>query len=465
MGIKGNLKLVITAQAIVMLASLVKAFVLPKILTVDYYSFWQVYVLYSGYVGIFSLGYSDGVYLLYGDREYNKLPFKELRATNRLFALILMILTVLLAGLVILAVHEPNKRSALLWTVLDIPPVCLIGLVLYIFQITNRFSQYRLYSVLDKILIIAAIGFLAFFAPPLPGPYEAADCLVKYVICFVVLVKFRELFFGSAVSLKVCAKNYLTTSKVGLSLLFANMIGMLVIGAGRIVVELSGDVASYAYYSFGVSVTNVLLAFVTAASLVVYPHLKRLDSARYSKYFRDIEKIATVGALLCIGSYFILSKFVDSVFPDYKTLVSYLPFLLLSVAGQIKMQVLNNSFYKALRMEKRMLAANVQSIALFVLLGLPGYVLTGNAWFIAFGTGVALIIRSWMSEFEICRVLDSSLSKTTLFEIALSVGFSLSAIISFFQQGYSCWLPLIASACFVSAIYLFVRFRHQSELS
>ena len=49
---------------------------LPKIISVEQYGYWQVYLFYSTYVGILHLGLNDGIYLRYGGEEYNDLNFK-----------------------------------------------------------------------------------------------------------------------------------------------------------------------------------------------------------------------------------------------------------------------------------------------------------------------------------------------------------------------------------------------------
>lgn len=60
-------------------------------MSVSGFAYWQQYVLYSGFVGIFALGFNDGIYLLYGGYSYNELPFKRLRAAFRFYCGMLLL--------------------------------------------------------------------------------------------------------------------------------------------------------------------------------------------------------------------------------------------------------------------------------------------------------------------------------------------------------------------------------------
>ena len=67
---KKNMLLALGAQAVALGVGLIKSLVLPVAMSVEGFAYWQVYVLYSGFVGVCAFGYTDGVYLLDGGCEY-----------------------------------------------------------------------------------------------------------------------------------------------------------------------------------------------------------------------------------------------------------------------------------------------------------------------------------------------------------------------------------------------------------
>ena len=57
--------------------SLIVTLLLPKLLGITDYGFWQLYVFYVGYVGVLQFGWSDGIYLRLGGKQYaslNRVP-------------------------------------------------------------------------------------------------------------------------------------------------------------------------------------------------------------------------------------------------------------------------------------------------------------------------------------------------------------------------------------------------------
>jgi len=74
-GIK-NLSISFIANLVTIIVSFIVTLFLPKIISVEQYGYWQVYLFYSTYVGILHLGLNDGIYLRYGGEEYNDLNFK-----------------------------------------------------------------------------------------------------------------------------------------------------------------------------------------------------------------------------------------------------------------------------------------------------------------------------------------------------------------------------------------------------
>jgi len=50
----------------------------PKLLGVTEYSYWQLYVFYSSYVGFLHFGWIDGIYLKIGGEEYKDIDKRSL---------------------------------------------------------------------------------------------------------------------------------------------------------------------------------------------------------------------------------------------------------------------------------------------------------------------------------------------------------------------------------------------------
>lgn len=421
---------VLFAQGIVLVASILKSLILPVVLDVDGFAYWQVYVLYSGFVGVFALGYSDGIYLKFGGCDYGDLPFDRLRASVRVYLFSLLAFSAVTCGL---SLFDPDPRHgfALFFVGVDILFTCLSGLLLYVLQITNQIKSYSFFVTVDKIMMVVLIGVIVVASPDLNFRLVVIiDVMTKVVVCIALVFRCRELFLGAAFSFFDGVRDYFEEARVGFSLLVANLAGMLAVNAGRFIVEIMGSTADYAYYSFGVSVTNLVLSFVSATALVIYPNLKRMEPSRVRSFFDEVDaislKVISVGLML----YAPCVLFVVFIIPKYEPMLGYLGFMFLAVAGQVKMQLLGNTYYKALRKERRMLFVNMQAVAMFFIVGGASYLILKSVAAIAASTAFVLLYRAWASERELRRELRlAGRSCKVAVEMAFCIAFIVAALL------------------------------------
>lgn len=392
--------LALGAQAVALGVGLIKSLVLPAAMTVEGFAYWQVYVLYSGFVGVCAFGYTDGVYLLYGGCEYKDLPFERLRGANRVYCVFLAALSVALGCLSVLG-GDGLRSFAFFFVAVDVFVLCLSGLLTYVLQVTNQFRRYSLCTVVDKVIFLAAVVCLAATGFTDFRVFVVVDAATKVVALGFFVWFCRGVLFGRATALAASAHEALGYARTGISLMFANLSSMLISNLGRFIIDWLGDLASYAYYSFGNSVTNLVLTFVTAVSSVLYPKLKRVSDSELDSYYRRIDKamlpIAAAGLLL----YFPAFWFAGTFYAKYAPMLAYLNVMFVSAVFQAKMSILVNTFYKTLRMERRMLIANAQCVAAFAVMAGVSFWLTRDVWWIAASTAATAALRCVLSEREI----------------------------------------------------------------
>ena len=438
---KKNMLLALGAQAVALGVGLIKSLVLPVAMSVEGFAYWQVYVLYSGFVGVCAFGYTDGVYLLYGGCDYEDLPFERLRGANRVYCLFLIALSVTLGCLAMLG-DDGLRSFALTFVALDVFVLCMSGLCTYVLQVTNQFKRYSFCTVVDKVIFLAAAVCLAVAGLADFRLFVIIDAATKVVSlsCFVWCC--RGVLFGRAVALAASLREAISYARTGISLMLANFSSMLISNLGRFIIDWLGDLASYAYYSFGSSVTNLVLTFVTAVSSVLYPKLKRVSDGELDAYYMRIDRamlpIAAVGLLL----YFPASVFVGAFYAKYAPMLAYLNVMFVSAVFQARMGILVNTFYKTLRMERRMLVANAQCVAAFALMAGISFWLTRDVWWIAASTAVTAALRCALSEREIRRSLGVRDLRFFVVQGLLAVGFFVFTFL----------LPIAWSLCAYAAL-------------
>ena len=112
-GISSNVAYAFAAQGIALISSFLMTLVVPKVLGVLEYAYWQLFIFYAGYVAIALFGIGDGVYLRLGGKHYEELDKGSLKAELRIvFVMQSAIASVLLA--VVLSVDiDGNLRFVL----------------------------------------------------------------------------------------------------------------------------------------------------------------------------------------------------------------------------------------------------------------------------------------------------------------------------------------------------------------
>lgn len=424
-GIKNTL-FVIVAQLVSFVFGIVKVLVLPIILGITNFGYWQVYLLYVSYVGLFALGFNDGIYLRYGKYNFVDLPKPIFRSSIRVFIIAQLIIMAVVSS-IILFEPDTNKQVAMMWASINIPIAGLSGVLIYILQVTNQLKKYSFYTILDKFIVLLGIVIIFFLKTDQFMLIIAVDTLSKVIVLVLMVYTCKEIIFGKGCELRNAYKEIYKNVDVGIKLMLANLVGMLVLGFGRFIVERFESIEVYGTYSFAISTINLVLVFISAIGLVLYPTLSRLDAKNYSKYFMQLNEILSILVFGLLIIYFPLYFFISKVLNEYIQIFDYLPIIFSIIFIQTKMQIIINPYYKLLRKEKEMLKANIIGLILAIVLILPAYSIYKSVSMIAFGTFLVMGIRLYLSEFYLKKELSIKKNLNILIEITCVLIFILFA--------------------------------------
>ena len=164
-GIKRNLLFTIMTQAVVVAVGLIKTLLLPNAFaTVEDYGYWQVFMFYSSYLLIFTFGYHEGVYLMYGGKDFGTLPDKDLKRSFTFHLLLMLFITIVVTSLLyFLLPNGGYKKFVYIMVMLKLPASAIIEFYSRVFQGTNEFKLYYIYTIIDKVLfVVLMIGLIVF---------------------------------------------------------------------------------------------------------------------------------------------------------------------------------------------------------------------------------------------------------------------------------------------------------------
>lgn len=423
--IRKNMLLSMMAQAVSFVVSVVLNLLLPKFIDVYQYSYWQTFLLYVSYVPVLHLGFLDGLMLRYSQYDYDDLNKPLIRAQFKLF----LVLELLFAAILVLLAFcflDGILQQISIFVGIAVVSTNLFTYTSYTFQLTNRIGKYAQLLIVQKVLL--GIGVMAVVLCGGKNFFEI--CIAYFVSSFITIgwgyFNNRLLYFGQSSSFGEGVHEFRINVSAGALLLVANLSAMLLVGGAKMVVHWHFDELLFGQVAFSFNVSNLFLTFVTAASIALFPSLKRIDQEQLPKVYSRIRKSISPLLFCCLLLYFPGSFILKKWLPNYSGSMEYLGLLLPIVVFTSKIALLTNNYLKAFRKERLMLIINLSSVAVAALcFGLSAYVLE-SIQLIILSLVLVMAVVSLISEFVVMKLIGKRFVVEMFFELVLTVVFLIS---------------------------------------
>lgn len=357
-----NLVYSISANLLSLFVSIILVLILPNLLGETAYGYLQLYLFYTTYVGFFHLGWIDGIYLRIGGKEYGQLE-GQLYATQfivlMIFELIVGVMIVVFANVF---VPNVNRLHVIVLTCICMVIYIAKNYTTYILQATNRIKPYAIVTLIEKIIfaviIIAAWVFRL-------GNYELiaiGDILGKLISTMVSLKYCKEILFCRLGNWKRTFQEIWINLSVGCKLLLANVAALLVNGIVRFAIERFWSIEVFGKVSLSMSLSNMLMVFISAISVVVFPMLKRMDEDKLGETYELIRNFLMIILLAALVFYYPAKHILTLFLPTYAESLKYMALMFPVCIFDSKISLLVNTYLKALRKEKTILIINISVV-------------------------------------------------------------------------------------------------------
>lgn len=445
-----NVSYTFLSNIISLFISTIVTFVVPKSLGVEQYGYFQLYLFYINYTGFLHFGWADGVFLRYGGEYYDNLNKKQFSGQFWLYSSIEMIIgiTICVVGYTITSPHDKAVVVALTGiSVLFLLPRTLLQ---YVLQCTNRIKEYATLTVADKAIYITVVLIVLCFGAKSYVPMIIAELLGKTCALVYGIYQCREIIITKPVGLSEAIKEAWANISVGIKLMFANIASMLIIGFVRLSIENQWDVTTFGKVSLTMSVSNLLMVFIRAVALVMFPMLRRTNSDKLSSIYNTMRTCLMIPLLGMLVCYYPAKVILSAWLPQYADSLVYMALLFPMCVFESKMSMLIETYMKTLRKEKWLLLVNVTTVSLSVIT-----TLITTYWLHNLDLAVASIVfllafRCVFAELLLSTVLDVNVKMDIALELALTVIF----IVASWFVGGSAGLSIYAVAYL---IYLFIK--------
>ncbi|WP_264739731.1 hypothetical protein [Cytobacillus firmus] len=421
-----NFSYTLSSNLISIIISTMVILIVPKLIGVESYGYWQLYIFYSSYVGFLHFGWNDGIYLRYGGREYQKL--NKILFFSQFWSLVFfqIIIGVIIYSLSTVFNDDSNKLVIIKMTVLCMLLVNVRLMLIYLLQCTNRIKEYANIVLMEKVLYCFFILLFLLVGVRYYQFLIVADLLGKFLSLFYAAYCCREIVFNGFSTVSFSLKETIENIAVGIKLMFANIASMLTIGIVRFGIERGWDVGTFGKVSLTLSISNLLMLFINAVGIIMFPILKRTNLEKLPQIYLTMKTILMVLLLGLLVMYYPLKVILIAWLPQYADSLKFMALLFPMCVYEGKMALLINTYLKTLRKEKLILFINLISVFLSIIFTFLFTILLKNLSLAIVTIVVLLAIRCILAEVLLSKILKISVKKDVVFEIAMVLIFILT---------------------------------------
>lgn len=331
----------VLANGVNTLISLVLVLFVPKVLGVKEYSYWQLYLFYASYVGFFHFGWADGVYLRFGGKKYEELDKAYFHTQFWLLSIMEIVIAVLVSVFAVLFVSDGNKEITLIAT-----GVCCVAqlprtFLQYVLQSTDRIANYAKNFLLEKIVYATLVVGLLLLGVRDFRILICADLIARTVTLILLVIECKDIVKGTAIQWGAGIQGAWQNINAGSKLMFASIASMLLTGIVRFAIEDRWSVEVFGKVSLTITASNLLMVFINAVSIVIYPILKNLSEEKYTEVYKKLRNMLMIPVLGLLLIYYPAKVILSWWLPQYAESLRYMALLFPMCVFESKMSMLD----------------------------------------------------------------------------------------------------------------------------
>lgn len=418
-----NFSYTISSNLISLIISTLVVIVVPKLVGVEEYGYWQLYLFYSSYVGFLHFGWSDGIYLRYGGEEYSDLDKKIFSSQFYMMMLFQFIVAVIIVIIAVLFVSDIDRAFILNMVALNALIINVLSVLLLTLQATNRIKEYAQINIISRVSYVFLIVIFLVFGVREYKVMIIADLIGKALSLIYAIYACNDIVLNKVNTLSFNIIETTENIRVGIKLMFANIASMLIIGVVRFGIEYSWDVSTFGKISLTLSISNLLMLFINATGIVIFPVLRKLRIEALPNLYLVIRDILMLMLFCVLVLYFPMNAFLTRWLPNYADSLAFMALLFPISLYEGKMGLLINTYLKTLREERFIMKINIIVLFLSIVSTIFTTLIFRNLNAAVLSILIAISIRSIFAEVYLSKILKVNVIRDIIYETALTVLF------------------------------------------
>lgn len=440
----GDVLVAFGAQGVSFICSCATTLLVPKVLGVEEYGYWQLFIFYTSYVTFTQFGLNDGVYLEHGGetrKEIDKgLIVGEMRVGLSYQAVVALLIS--LAG--VFYIQEEKRITVIIAEAIFLILCNTTNYLSYVFQ---AMGETRL----------ASVGFMmnrGSFLIPLAACillniqefevyvfwYISAQALALFYCLWKAsdFLKAEPLSFSRSISKTFCSM------KKGIVLTVANIASMLIMGSARFIIDATWGINAFGEVSLSLLIVNFIIVFISQVAMVLFPALRFAGEEKIGVFYETARNVlaATVPAVIIL---YVPAKTLISLWlPQYSDSLKSLVYLFPVCLFEIQTNLVVITILKVRSDVNAMLAINAVACGVTFALQLLAVAIFHSTESVLLASLMGIVLRNAIGDSYISKLYNSNNYKILLEQTVLTALFI--ACSEYLQQ----------TACLIACLMLIV---------
>jgi O-antigen/teichoic acid export membrane protein len=376
-------------------------FLVPRIVSVEDFGYWRLFMLYGSYVGLLQLGFLDGTLLRWAGRPLADFH-DELRPSLEFLLWLLLVLVV------------PTSAVALWKFGVDVRFIALAvltyaiiynasALLLYALQSARQFKPVAIASAAPTGLFVILTFVWNFRRVP-----DFRILIELYSLAWAGALIYLWIrvnpFKGSGRSVSAWSIGE-SCVLVGWPIALSNIGAGLVQSADRLVASWILPIHQFAQYSLASSAMFVPVMAIAAIYRVFFSHASALQHEGRMRIYSHGARFLLLAWSLMLPYFFVLEQIVKRLLPKYAPSLPAAGILLFGIFFLAEIQILHTSFAYIYGKQREFLLLTLAAAVVTFSVGLAMAIFLKSLVAIAFGQLISLTVW-WLAN-------DLALGKTT----------------------------------------------------
>ena len=406
------------AQIVALLVSVFASFFVSRFMSIKGFGYYQLFLFYSTFAGLFQFGVSEGVYLESGGKRYEDIDRGE---TKQLFLNALILETiVLIAGVPAAAtvVKDDNKKVILVLLALYAVTYLFVMYFGMLLQAVNKTEQYSKAIIVGKVVTLAL-----YVALVLMKNYDYLWYCITYLFGYMISGATVVIMCKDIIKEKIVLRPVISARKstfsAGFSLLLSGLVSTFILSINRIYIEHFMGIETFGKVSMALNLVSFFLMFAIQIGMVMFPSVVLLNDKDKKRLYKKLDLFSAMLTPLVLLGYIPLKLILSVWIPQYSESIRWMLLFIPYLNYEIKTQVMYNTYLKALRKEKYLFAVNLGA---FIFCAVVNYILmirNGSLEMIFWVIDATMIIKSFVLSRGIEKIYDINLMVEMVAEAVL----------------------------------------------